>query len=63
MEKWHEGESDNLESSPNIIRVITSRRDRWEEHVECTGTVHNTYNILLRTPEGRRRPDGIPRSK
>jgi hypothetical protein len=27
----------NLYSSPNVVRVIKSRRIRWAEHVACMG--------------------------
>jgi hypothetical protein len=29
------------EESPNIIRVIKSRRIRWAEHVACMGEIRN----------------------
>jgi hypothetical protein len=31
--KWHNEELHNLYSSPNIIRMIKSRRMRWAWHV------------------------------
>jgi hypothetical protein len=31
--KLHDDEIHNLYSSPNIVRVIKSRRMRWAEHV------------------------------
>jgi hypothetical protein len=33
----HKKELYALHSSPNIIRVIKSRRLRWARHVACTG--------------------------
>jgi hypothetical protein len=33
----HYDELHNLYSSPNIVRVIKSRRMRWAEHVACMG--------------------------
>ena len=33
----HNEELDDLYSSPNIVRVIKSRRMRWSGHVVCMG--------------------------
>jgi len=33
----HIEELNDLYSSPNIIRVIKSRRTRWAGHIECRG--------------------------
>jgi hypothetical protein len=41
-EEWrrmHNKEFYALCSSPNIIRVIKSRRMRWAEHIVCMGEV------------------------
>jgi hypothetical protein len=35
--KLHNEESNNLHSLPNIVRVVKSRRMRWEGHVERMG--------------------------
>jgi hypothetical protein len=35
--KLHNEELNDLYSSPNIIRVIKSRRMRWARHVACMG--------------------------
>jgi hypothetical protein len=56
-----------LYASPNIIRVITSRRMRWAEHVARIGEVNHLYEIFDRKSEwnrplgrpGRRREDNI----
>jgi len=45
--------------SPNIIRVIKSRRMRWVGHVERLGEMRNSHNILVKKPEGKR-PFGRP---
>jgi hypothetical protein len=37
----------NLYSSPNIIRMIKSRRMRWEGHVARMGETRNAYRILV----------------
>jgi len=41
-------------TSPNIIRVMKSRRMRWEKHVACMGDMKTAYKILVRKPEGKR---------
>jgi hypothetical protein len=41
-------------SSPNIIRVIKSRRMRWAGHVAGMGEGKGAYRILVGRPEGRR---------
>ena len=35
--KLHNEELNDLYSSPNIVRVIKSRRMRWAGHVACIG--------------------------
>jgi len=35
--RWHNEELNDLYSSPNIVRVIKSRRMRWAAHVACMG--------------------------
>jgi len=50
-----------LYASPNVVRVIKSRRMRWAGHVEHMGGMRNTYKNL-ETPEGKR-PLGRPRCK
>jgi hypothetical protein len=40
--------------SPNIIRVINSRRMRWAGHVERMGEKRGAYRILVGRPDGRR---------
>jgi hypothetical protein len=49
--KLHDEELHNLYSSPNIIKMIKSRRMRWEEHVARIGETRNAYRILLGKPE------------
>jgi hypothetical protein len=48
--------------SPNIIRVIKSRRLRWAGHVACMGEKRGAYRDLVGKPEGRR-PLGRPRRR
>jgi hypothetical protein len=52
--KLRNEETDNLYSSPDIIRVIRSRGMRWAGHVARMGEVRGAYNILVGRPEGRR---------
>jgi hypothetical protein len=52
--KLHNEELHNLHSSPNIIRLIKSRRTRWVRHVARMGEKKNTYRILVGEPEGKR---------
>jgi hypothetical protein len=51
--KLHSGELHNLHSSPNIIRLIKSRRIRWVGHVACMGEGRNVYRVLVGKPEGK----------
>ena len=44
----------DLFSSPNIVRVIKSRRMRWAGHVARMGEERGIYRVLLGKPEGRR---------
>jgi hypothetical protein len=60
--RLHNEELNDLYSSPNIIRVIKSRRTRWAEHVACMGEGRGAYRIFVGRPEGRR-PLGKPRSR
>jgi hypothetical protein len=57
--KLHNEELHNLYSSPNIIRMIKSRRMRWAGQVARMGEKRNAYRILVGKPEGRR-PLGRP---
>ena len=49
-------------SSPNIVRVIKSRRMRWAGHVARMGEERRVYRVLVGKPEGKR-PLGIPRRR
>jgi hypothetical protein len=51
--RLHSEELHNLYSSPNIIRVLKSKRMRWAGHVARMGEVRNAYNILIGKPEGK----------
>jgi hypothetical protein len=51
--RLHNEALNNLYSSPNITRVIKSRRMRWVGHVACMGEKRDAYRILVGRPEGR----------
>jgi hypothetical protein len=51
--KLHNYELHNLYSSPNIVRVIKSRRMRWAGHVACMGEGKSVYRFWLGGPKGR----------
>jgi hypothetical protein len=51
--KPHNEELHNLYSSPNIIRMIKSRRMRWAGQVARMGETMNAYRILVGKPEGK----------
>ena len=58
--RLHNEELNDLHSSPNIVRVIKSRRMRWAVHVARMGEERGVYRLLVGKPEGRR-PLGRPR--
>jgi hypothetical protein len=60
--RLHNEEINDLYSSPNIIRVIKSRRVGWAGHVARMGEERGAYRILVGRPGGRR-PLGRPRRR
>ena len=60
--RLHNEELNDLYSSPNIVRVIKSRRMRWAGHVARVGEERGVYRILVGKPEGKR-PLGRPRRR
>ena len=58
----HNEELNDSYSTPNIIRIIKSRRIRWAEHVACMGEMRGAYRILMGKSEGNRSL-GRPRHK
>jgi hypothetical protein len=60
--KLHNEELNNLYFSPNIVRVIKSRRMRWVGHVGRMGEGRGVYRVLVEKPEGSR-PLGRPRRR
>jgi hypothetical protein len=51
--RLHNEELHNLYSSPNIIRVIMSRKMTLAGHIACMGNMRNAYNIWLEILKGR----------
>jgi hypothetical protein len=60
--RLHNKELYALCSSPNIIRMIKSRRLRWAGHVARMGERRGAYRALVGKREGRR-PLGRPRRR
>ena len=54
MEEIRNEELNDLYSSPNIVRVINSRRMRWAGHVACMGEEIGVYRVLVGKLEGNR---------
>jgi hypothetical protein len=53
--KLHNDELHSLYYSPNIVRVIKSRRMRWVGHVAHMGEERGVYRVLVGRPLGRPR--------
>jgi hypothetical protein len=51
--RLHNKELYALYSSPDIIRVIKSKRLGWAGHVASTGERRGAYSVLVGKPEGR----------
>jgi hypothetical protein len=52
--KLHNDELHSLYSSPNIVRVIKSRRMRWAGHVAHMREERGVYRVLVGRPEGKK---------
>jgi hypothetical protein len=52
--RLHNEELLNLYASPNIIRVMKSRRMIWVGDVAHIGEMRNVYKVLVRKPKGKR---------
>jgi hypothetical protein len=51
--RLHNEELNDLYSSPNIIRVIKSRRTRWAGHVARVGDRRGACRVLVGRPEAK----------
>ena len=60
--RLHNEELNDLYSSPNIVRVIKSRRMSWAGHMTRMDEERGAYRILVGKPEGKR-PPGRPRRR
>jgi len=60
--RLHNEELNDVYSSPNIVRVIKSRRKRWAGPVARMGEERGVYRVFVGRPEGRR-PLGRPRRR
>ena len=60
--RLHNEELKDLYCSPNIVRVIKSRRMRWAGNVALMGEESGVYRALVGKPDGRR-PLGRPRRR
>ena len=58
----HNEELNDMYSSPNILRVIKSRRLRLAGHVACMGEGRDVHKVLVGKPEGKT-PLGRPRRR
>jgi hypothetical protein len=52
LKEWKTDSGEN--SSPNIVRVIKSRRIKWAVHVARMGEGRGVYRVLVGRPEGKR---------
>jgi len=53
--KLHNEELNDLYCSPNIVRVIKSRRMKWVGHVARMGERRGIYRVVLvRKPDGKK---------
>ena len=50
----HNEELNGFYSSPNVVRVIKSRRMKWAGHVARKGEERGVYRVLFGNPEGKR---------
>ena len=60
--KLHNEELNDLCSSPNIVRVMKSRRMRWAGHVARMEEGRGVHKVLVGKPEGKT-PLGRQRSR
>jgi len=60
--RLHNEELNDLYTSSNIVRVIKSKRMRWDGHVARMGEERGVYRVLVGKPEGNR-PLGRPRCR
>jgi len=54
LRRMHNEELHNLYASPNINKMIKSRRIKWAGNVACMGGMRNAYNVLVGKSKGKR---------
>ena len=52
--KLHNEDPNDLYCSPNIVRVVKSRRMGWAGHLARRGERSGVYRVLVGEPEGKR---------
>jgi hypothetical protein len=52
--KLHNEELSDLDSLPNTVRVVKSRRRRWVGHVARMGEGIGVHRVLVGKPDGKR---------
>jgi len=57
--RLHNEELHNSYASPNVVRMVKSRRMRWARHAVCVREMRNIYSFMLCKLEGKR-PLGRP---
>jgi len=60
--RLHNDELYGLYDSPNVVKIMKSRRLRWADHVSRMEKKGRLYSILVGRPDGRR-PLGRPRRR
>ena len=60
--RLHNEELHGLYDSPDVVRIMKSRRLRWAGHVARMGEKRRLYSIVVGKPEGKR-PLGRPRRR
>ena len=53
LRKLHNEELNDLYTSPNIVRMIKSRRMRWAGHVARVEEERGVHKVLVGKPEGK----------
>ena len=52
--RFHNAEPHSLYRSPNIVRIIKSRRIKWAGHLSTMEEGRSVYNIFTGNPTGKR---------
>jgi len=60
--KLHNEELHGLYDSPDVVKIMKSRRLRWAGHIARMGEKRRLYSILVGRPDGRK-PFGRPRRR